>query len=161
MRAKRIQGALRRLRTNAGCGSRRRGTQLEVAAVQQDLLREAAVAVLGDVDAVAAAIRHGDWRTARHLRWRHECLFRLLDDLGWSPDNGSDLTALTISPQELETAVSEITSYVGEMIAVHRAEPAVDVDGGELERLYATRAARRALRRQVLGRQARVAAVGW
>ncbi|MDW5592980.1 hypothetical protein VSS74_01435 [Conexibacter stalactiti] len=119
------------------------------------------MAVLGDVDVVAAAFRRGDWRTARQLRWRRECLFRLLDDLGWSPSNSSEGTALTMPPEELATAASEITSYVGEMIVVHHAEPAVDLDSDELERLYATRAACRVLRRQVLGRQVRVATVGW
>ncbi|MHA6623753.1 hypothetical protein, partial [Pseudonocardia sp. DLS-67] len=78
-------------------------------------LREAAVALLVGIGDVALLLGRGRWREARRLRWRFDCLTRLIDDLGWSGDGHA--TAITLSGSELSMVISWISRYSDEALA--------------------------------------------
>lgn len=147
MRCKRIRRLLRRRRAITRFVNGFSEARIEVTADENGALRGAAATLLTTgIPQIAAALELGDRSEARRLRWRYECLFRLLDDLGWSEDEAASATAITMSPCELAIALNEISRHSRKAIGPPR--DAV-LTGQELLRHETARAACKALRRQL------------
>jgi hypothetical protein len=75
---------------------------------QRDALRCEAAAQLEDVGVIATALRAGRWEDARRLREQFVGLTRLLDDLGWAPEDDGDAFALTMPLDWLARTVNRM-----------------------------------------------------
>ncbi|MDO8186466.1 hypothetical protein Q5424_17465 [Conexibacter sp. JD483] len=62
------------------------------------MLRAAAIAELGEIDTIYLALTNTDFAAARRRRGHFEPFMRLLDDLGWEPDD--DRTSFEITMPE-------------------------------------------------------------
>jgi hypothetical protein len=120
MRCKRIRDVLSRLPCT-GTEREPDGRGIGVSKDQARALREATAEVLASSGEIATALDSGHWDHARRLRWQYECLFRLLDDLGWS-GGGADATAITMSRWELAVALNQVSRYCRAMMATRPAQ---------------------------------------
>lgn len=65
----------------------------------------------------------GDYDRARELRQRFELDMRLLDDLGWEPDQEAGEFELTMDAVDLAAAVSHLVVQTGSILHTHIVEP--------------------------------------
>src|ERR1700754_1815667 len=68
---------------------------------QRDALYREVVLDLTDIGSIVVAIDDGDYALARKLRTRYETHLRLLDDIGWNPDDPGAEFELTMPDTEL------------------------------------------------------------
>jgi hypothetical protein len=68
---------------------------------QRDALYREVVLDLTDIGSVMVAIDDGDYALARKLRTRYETQLRLLDDIGWNPNDPGEEFELTMPDTEL------------------------------------------------------------
>ena len=74
-------------------------------AIYQEVLTD--LTGVGDID---IALRNDDYETARRYRRRFEDDMRLLDDLGWEPDQDRDEFELTMPPDGLARVLERLNA---------------------------------------------------
>jgi hypothetical protein len=65
----------------------------------------------------------GNFDRARELRTRFALDMRLLDDIGWEPDQGRDEFELTMAGVDLAAVVSYLIDQTGAILRTHIVEP--------------------------------------
>ena len=87
-------------------------------AIYQEVLTD--LTGVGDID---IALRNDDYETARRDRRRCEDDMRLLDDLGWVPDQDRDEFELTMPPDGLARVLERLNASAGATLHSHIVEP--------------------------------------
>jgi hypothetical protein len=99
-----------------------------ISRAQRDAVHELLVEHLGGLGDVRIAVDRGDLDTARRLAREFAEDFRLLDDLGWGPDERAEIV-LTIPPAELAAIFERLRADARGALA----EPAAERDAREAD----------------------------
>jgi lambda repressor-like predicted transcriptional regulator len=84
---------------------------ISISRAQRDTIREDLLCELGGMDDIARALHAGDWQQALVARREYEEALRLLDDLGWDPNDPRRLFALvTSAPDALARVLGRLRS---------------------------------------------------
>jgi len=87
-------------------------------AIYQEVLTD--LTGVGDID---IALRNEDYDAARRYRRRFEDDMRLLDDLGWEPEQDRDEFELTMPPDGLARVLERLNESAGATLHDHIVEP--------------------------------------
>lgn len=80
---------------------RREPAAVTISHEERGLIHDELLTALSGVGDVFIATEQGEDEDARRLRLRFEDLMRLLDDLGWSPEDPGERFATTLVPERL------------------------------------------------------------
>ncbi len=100
---------------------------------QRDAVYQEIMLDLSGVGDIFHALNGDDYEKAREYRRRFEDDMRLLDDLGWEPEQEADEFELTMPRADLARALRRLNASAGSMLHSHIVEPIE-------ERRYAERA---------------------
>ena len=90
---------------------------------QRDAIYEEVLTDLTGVGDIWIALDGADYEKAREYRRRFERDMRLLDDLGWEPEQEADEFTLTMDGVDLAWVVSHLIEQTGAIIHTHIVEP--------------------------------------
>jgi hypothetical protein len=90
---------------------------------QRDAIYQEVVLDLNGLTDLWTEFDDGNFDRARELRDQFVLDMRLLDDLGWEPEQGGDEFALTMDGVDLAWVVSHLIVQTGAIIHTHIVEP--------------------------------------
>jgi hypothetical protein len=90
---------------------------------QRDAIYAEVTLDLDGVGDLAIAMKKADYATARRYRQRFEDDMRLLDDLGWEPEQNRDEFELTMPTADLARVIGYFNRLLGSSVEAHLAEP--------------------------------------
>lgn len=82
-------------------------------------IRTELMIVLRGIGEIHTAADHGDYARARALRRRHGDVLRLLDDLGWSPEDPGERFAITMPTPGLVRVLRLLEARTVEALDAH------------------------------------------
>jgi hypothetical protein len=116
-----------------GAGSKGTVMAITISGDQRDAIYQEIVLDLSGVGDIFHALNGADYEKAREYRRRFEDDMRLLDDLGWEPEQEADEFELTMPRVDLARALGRLNAGARSMLHSHIVEPIE-------ERRYAERA---------------------
>jgi len=90
---------------------------------QREALYQEVMTDLTSARDIVLFLEDGDYDKAREYRQRFEGSVRLLDDIGWEPDDDRDEFPLTMPGHELARLMRRINEASGAMLHIHIVEP--------------------------------------
>ena len=90
---------------------------------QRDAIYAEVTLDLDGIGDLAIAMNKADYATARRYRERFEDDMRLLDDLGWEPEQNRDEFELTMPTADLARVIGYFNRMLGSAVEAHLAEP--------------------------------------
>jgi len=90
---------------------------------QRDAIYEEIALDLNGLTDLWTEFERGDFERARELRRRFERDMRLLDDLGWEPEQDRDEFELTMDAADLAAAIVHLNRQTGTILHTHIVEP--------------------------------------
>lgn len=130
------------------CASEDHPAQVTITRAQRDAIHDELLDALRGIGDIVAAAERGEYEVARHLRQRYVGVMRLLDDLGWGPEEGGGAAvAITVEAEELTRTVgflqarttAEMGRHVEAQQEVSHALSAIAAYGAILTQLAASR----------------------
>jgi hypothetical protein len=90
---------------------------------QRDAIYEEIALDLNGLTDLWTEFERGEFERARELRRRFERDMRLLDDLGWEPEQDCDEFELTMEAADLAAAIVHLNGQTGAILHTHIVEP--------------------------------------
>ena len=96
---------------------------ITINSAQRDAIYAEAILALSGTGDIRIELDNGDFVSARRHRRRFEDMMRLLDDIGWEPDQDRDEFELTMDGVDLAAVVSYLIDQTGAILRTHIVEP--------------------------------------